>query len=67
VSIGHQTAMPEVASRSRHRALLHAPEPQHGRTLAKISGLIALTALGGAFAAGGVGLALILALATARG
>jgi hypothetical protein len=56
--------MPEVASRSRHHALLLAPEPQHGRTLVKITGLIALTALGAAFAAGGVGLALVLALAT---
>ena len=65
MSTGHQTAMPEVAFRSRHRALLLAPEPQHGRTLAKISGLIALTALGAALAAGGVGLALVLALATA--
>jgi hypothetical protein len=64
VSTGHQSAMRDVASRSRHHALLVAPEPQHGRTLAKISGLIALTALGAALAAGAVGLALVLALAT---
>ena len=65
MSTGHKIAMPEVASRSRHRALLLAPEPQHGRTVVKISGLIALTALGAALAAGALGLALVLVLATA--
>jgi hypothetical protein len=64
VSTGHQSAMREVTSRSRHHELLPAPKPQHGRTLAKISGLIALTALGAACAAGGVGLAIVMALST---
>jgi hypothetical protein len=56
--------MPEVATWSRHHALVLAPEPQRGRTFAKISGLIALTALGASLAAGSIGLALVLALAT---
>jgi hypothetical protein len=63
VSIGHQTAMPEVTSRPRQHALVLAPEPRRVRALAKISGLIALTALGAACAAGGVGLALVMAMA----
>jgi hypothetical protein len=64
VSIGHQTATPEVASRPRQRPLVLAPESQRGRTLAKLGGLIALTAFGAAVAAGAVGLALVMALAT---
>jgi hypothetical protein len=56
--------MPEVANQSRHHALVLAPQPQPGRTFAKLSGLIALTALGASLAAGSVGLAFVLALAT---
>ena len=67
MSMGQQTAMPEVASRPRQHALVLVPEPERGRTVAKISGLIALTALGAAIAAGAVGLALVLALATVGG
>ncbi len=62
MSTGQQSAMPEVASRSRHHVLVPGPEPRHGRTLAKIAGLIAATALGAALATGGVGLALVMAL-----
>jgi len=62
VSTGHQSAMPEVASRSRRHVLVPGPERRRGRTIAKIAGLVAVTALGAAFATGGVGLALVMAL-----
>jgi hypothetical protein len=62
VSTSHQSAMPEVGSRSRHHELVAAPTPQRARALAKVAGLMVLTALGAAFAAGGVGLALVMAL-----
>ncbi len=64
MSMGHQIATRQVAYRPRQRPLLLAPELQRGRTLAKIGGLIALTACSAALAAGAVGLALVLALAT---
>jgi len=64
VSIAPQSATPDVAYRPRRRPQVLAPEAQHGRTMAKIGGLIALTAFGAALAAGAVGLALVLALAS---
>ena len=61
MSIAQQSATAHPPVRTRHR---HAPEaiavPRPGPTLAKIGGLIALTAFAAALAAGVTGIALIM-------
>ena len=64
MSMAHQSATPQVASRPRRRPLVLAQEPHLGRTLGKISALVALTAFGAALAAGAVGLAILMVLST---
>jgi ABC-type Na+ efflux pump permease subunit len=61
MSIAHQSAMPTVAPRARRSApLLLAPPRRTGYTLAKICGLVACAALGGALFAGAIGLSLVM-------
>jgi hypothetical protein len=53
VSIAHQSATPPLASRARHRGTLHPVRPRRTTlALAKVGGLVALTAFGACLAAG---------------
>ncbi len=61
MSIAHQPAMPSVPPRRPRRAPLKvAPPRRPGVALAKLGGLVVLTALGAAMLSGAVGLAIIM-------
>ena len=64
MAIAPQSAMPPIAARPRRPYALHVPAPSRpGLTLSKIAALVVCTALGAAFAAGFVGLALVMLVA----
>jgi hypothetical protein len=68
VSIAQQTATPARPQRTRrHTSLELAPVPRRGLALAKIAGLVALTAFGAALAAGVTGLAIIMFVTSVGG
>lgn len=63
MSIAQQSATPPLAYRARHRGTLH-PVPRRRTTvaLAKVGGLVALTATGACLAAGAAFLGLVTVL-----
>ena len=69
MSIAHQTAMPSAVPRRgpRHRPMVLVPRKRTGWALAKISGLVAMTALGAALAAGAIGLGILMLVASVSG
>jgi hypothetical protein len=68
MSIAHQSAMPTVRPKARQRGKLHPVPPRRPLfALAKVGGLLALTAFGAALAAGTVGLGLVMVLTSVAG
>ena len=67
VTVAHQSAMPTPVSRTRPHAMRLVPAPNPRRAIAKLAGLIALTALGASVAAAAVGLTFLLVLTNVSG
>lgn len=68
MSIAQQSATPPLASRARHRGTLHPVPPRRTTfALAKVSGLVALTAFGACLAAGAAFLGFVIVLTSLTG
>ena len=68
MSIAHQSATPPLASRARPRGTMHPVPPRHTTlSLAKVGGLVALTAFGACLAAGAAFLGFVMVLTTLAG